>query len=177
MRNPLSTYTAIDFAFLGVVAIVFGAIYWAAWILYEFLRAFTGPVGIRIATYGIWFMAAPVAATLIRKPLAAFLGEVLAALVEAIILITEWGFYVIPYGILQGLLSETAYLLTGYRRWDLATAALAGALAAPGAVILDALLYGEIATAAVVTIWTIGAALSGAIYGSIGYGISIAVKR
>ncbi|MEB3859629.1 MAG: ABC transporter permease, partial [Desulfurococcales archaeon] len=73
--------------------------------------------------------------------------------------------------------SEAAYYATGYKRWDLATAALAGALAAPGAIALDALLFGEIATSTVVALWTIGATISGAIYGSVGYGLSVAVRR
>ena len=162
-KLTLATWTSMDFALLAVAAAVASIIFYSAWFVYEIGSA-AGPIFSRMISYGLWFIGAPLAATLIRKPLSAFLGETLGALVESL-LPTIGGITNLYYGIAQGALSELVYLARGYRRWDPLTAALAGAAAAPAAVALDALLFNEIATLPVMILWTIAAAISGAIYG------------
>lgn len=162
-RPTLAGWTSIDFALLGVTAAVSSIIFYSAWFVYE-LGKVAGPIFSRMISYGLWFIGAPLAATLIRKPLAAFLGETLGALVESL-LPTVGGITNLYYGVAQGALSELVYLARGYKKWDSATAALAGAAAAPAAVALDALLFSEIATIPVMVAWTVAAAVSGAIYG------------
>lgn len=153
----------MDFALLAVVAAIASIVFYSAWFVYEIGSA-AGPIFSRMISYGLWFIGAPLAATLIKKPLSAFLGETLGALVESL-LPTIGGITNLYYGIAQGALSELVYLARGYRKWDPLTAALAGAAAAPAAVALDALLFNEIATLPVMIAWTIAAAISGAIYG------------
>ena len=169
-------YTAVDFALLGVVAVIMGIIFTFAWSVYEAVKTIGGPIAARLFTYGLWFIGAPLAATLIRKPLAAFLGETLGALLEAL-LPTPGAFTNIIYGAVQGALSELAYLLTGYRRFDPLIGAVAGALAGPGAIVLDAILFESIATPEVMTLWFIAATLSGAIYGFLASSAASIFKR
>ena len=161
-------YTAVDLAVLGVVAAVAGAIFALAWNVYELGKALGGPIAARLVSYGLWFIAAPLAATLIRKPGSAFLGETLAALVETIVP-TLGGWTNLVYGVAQGLASEAAYALYRYQRWGALQAALAGAFAGPVAVALDAVLFAEIAPPPVLAALALAATTSGAVYGLVAY--------
>ncbi|MGC9148739.1 MAG: ECF transporter S component [Sulfolobales archaeon] len=166
-------YTAIDYAMLAVVAVVAGVVFYATWFVYEFGKVLGGPIVARLLSYGLWFIGAPLAATLIKKPGSAFLGETLGALVETVIP-TIGGVTNLIYGVAQGLASEIGYAVFRYRRFDVLTASLAGALAGIPAVSLDALLFAEIASPQVMLLWYIASIVSGGIYGAVA---SIAVSR
>jgi len=159
-------YTAVDFALLGVTAVVMGILFTLAWTVYEVADAFGGPIVARALSYGLWFIGAPLGATLVKKPLSGFLGETLGALLESL-LPTIGGTTNLIYGVVQGALSELAYLFTGYKRFDAFIGALAGALAGPGAVALDAILFDAIAEPPVMLLWLLAASFSGALYGGL----------
>lgn len=175
-REWFRRYTAIDYAMLAVVAVVAGIIFWATWFIYDFGVGLGGPIFARLVAYGLWFIGAPLAASLLRKPLSAFLGETLGALVETL-LPTVGGFTNLIYGAAQGAASELGYLLLRYRRWGVRSGALAGALAAFPCVALDSILFGEIATAGVMALWLLAAILSGAVYGALAAGGAAAIRR
>ncbi len=160
------SWTPIDFAYLAVVAVISAIIFYAAWYVYDAAKAIGGPIFARMISYGLWFIGAPFAATLIKKPFSGFLGETLGALIESFIP-TAGGFTNLVYGAVQGLMSEIIYAVTGWKRYDEKVAALAGAAAGPAAVALDAILFDAIATTGVVLAWIIAAVISGAIYGYI----------
>jgi energy-coupling factor transport system substrate-specific component len=166
MGKPSLRYTAVDYARLAVVAVVAGIIFWATCFIYDFAVGLGGPVVARVILYGLWFIGAPMAASLIRKPLSALLGEFLGTLVETLVP-TVGGFNNLIYGAAQGAASELGYALLRYRSWGIGSGALAGALAAFPCVVLDSILFGEIATAEVMTLWLAAAIISGAIYGAI----------
>jgi energy-coupling factor transport system substrate-specific component len=165
-------YTALDVTYLAVVAAIAGVIFTLTWNIYFIGSAVGGPIVARVISYGLWFIGAPLAATLIRKPGSAFLGEFLGALVETLIP-TYGAFTNLIYGFAQGLASELAYALFRYRKYGVLQASLSGALAGFPCVALDALLFGEVYTAEVMVFITIAAVVSGAIYGSIA---ALAVK-
>ncbi len=169
-------YTTVDYAILGVVAVVSGIVFYSAWYVYYFGKALGGPVLARAISYGLWYIGAPLAATLIRKPGSAFLGETLGALIETIIP-TAGGFTNLEYGIAQGLASELAYLLLGYKNWGVLAGALAGVFAAFPCVALDAILFGEIATPPVMLFWLVAAMFSGAVYGAVAAAVGKAIRR
>ena len=160
-------YTALDYAYLAVAAVVSGIIFYFAWFVYDFGKAIGGPIVARMLSYGLWFIGGPLGAALVRKPGSAFLGETLGALLESL-LPTVGGVTNLYYGLAQGALSEAVYAATRYRRMDdPVVAGLAGAAAAPAAVALDAVLFQEIAPPAVVLAWLFAAAISGFVYGYI----------
>ncbi|ASE11269.1 energy-coupling factor transport system permease protein [Kocuria rhizophila] len=76
---------------------------------------------------GGWLVAGTLGALIIRKPGAALFCELLAAVLEGF-LGTHFGWTVVVSGLVQGLGVELVFLLTGYRRFGLATATAAGAL-------------------------------------------------
>ncbi len=174
-RLGLSQWTLVDYAMLAVVAAVSSIIFTLTWQVYYAAEAL-GPIAQRAISYGLWFIGAPLGASLIRKPLSAFLGETLGALIETF-MPTVGGFTNLIYGIGQGALSELVYAAFRYRRWDPLVAGLAGAAAAPAAVALDAVLFEEIATPGVMLLWTIAAAVSGFIYGAAAGAAARLVRR
>jgi energy-coupling factor transport system substrate-specific component len=175
-RRSTYRYTVIDYTLLGVVAVIAGIVFYATWFIYYAAEAVGGPVIARLASYGLWFIGAPLAASLIRKPGSAFLGETLGALIETIIP-TAGGFTNLIYGLAQGAASELAYTMFKYRRFDELTGMLAGIFAAFPCVGLDAVLFSEIASPLVMTLWLIAAILSGAIYGFIAAIIGLRVRK
>lgn len=117
-----------------VVALVFGLIYK----LWGPLSTLIQPLGFQIdqLVYGMWFIAAPFAALLIRKPGVAFLAEVAAALAE-MLFAGQGGLIDLYYGILQGLFSELVFAAFRYRKFTLSVAVLSGIAASLASLILD----------------------------------------
>jgi energy-coupling factor transport system substrate-specific component len=85
-------------------------------------------------------MAGVVGGLVIRRPGAAFLCEVIAALVS-MLPGTQWGFTTLVSGVLQGLGAEAAFLVFGYAAFGLGVAVLAGALSAPLEVVYEWFVY------------------------------------
>ena len=78
---------------------------------------------------GMWLLGGVLGGLIIRKPGAALLVELVAALVPALIG-NKWGIAVLFSGLLQGLGAELVFLVFAYRVWKLPVAMLAGAVAA-----------------------------------------------
>lgn len=171
-----SAYNMVDILILGVIAAVFAVVFHAAWSVYYLAKAAWGPIIARVVSYGLWFMPAPLAASLIKKHMSAFLGEFLPALVEAI-LPTPGGLTNAIYGFFQGLASEAGYAFFRYRKFDLLVAIIAGALPGIAAVALDAVLFEEIYPWDYMVILLLSAMISGGLYGAIAYYIARAIRR
>src|SRR5205814_6844372 len=82
---------------------------------------------------GFYIVGGVLVAYVIRRPGAALLGEMLAAIIE--IPFTGFGAVVLVLGLVQGLGVELVFLGTRYRRFDLPIVLLAGAMGALVAVI------------------------------------------
>jgi len=175
-KKATRRYNGIDLAVLALVAVVTGIVFSSAWSLYYAVEAVGGPVGARLASYGLWFIAAPLAATMIRKPLSAFLGETLGAFVETLIA-PAGGITNVIYGVLQGAASELVYFAFRYKKWDLLTGSVSGLAAGPVAVALDALLFGTLGSTFEMTLWALAAMLSGAVYGFIAAYVAKSIRR
>jgi len=168
-------YTTVDLAILALVAALFGAIFAFAWTLYYAIKAIGGkPVAV-LLTYGIWYMAAPLAATLLKKPGSAILGETLAGLVESLIP-QIGGFSSLIYAFFQGLFSEIVYAIGKYKNFGGLQAALAGAVPALPSILLDIFLWGSVYPPEVFVILLVLAMISGAIYGFIAYSVAERVR-
>ena len=120
-----------DYVLLGILAVVFGALYW--WWLQPWLGAAAlvpgaAQVGQELA-FGVWFISGLLGGYIIRRPGAAFLGETLAAFAE-VLLGAPAGPILVVTGIMQALGPELVFASTGYRHWGWRTMLLAGAAAA-----------------------------------------------
>ncbi|MGR2751539.1 ECF transporter S component [Agromyces arachidis] len=85
---------------------------------------------------GIWLIGGVLGGLVIRKPGAALYVELLAAMVSALVG-NQWGIETLYSGIAQGLGAELVFLATGYRRFGVITAMLAGAAAGVAAWVLE----------------------------------------
>ena len=86
------------------------------------------PFGFEII-YGVWFMAATLAAYIIRKPGVALVTEVLASAIE-LLMGNSGGLTVVLTGAIQGLGAELVFAAFRYKKWDLGSMSLAGIVSA-----------------------------------------------
>ena len=131
---PRLGWRVIDFVTAAVLAVACGLIF-LVWNQvggagYELFGNLAPGLG-GLAT-GIWMLGGPLGGFIIRKPGAALFVELLAASVSAA-LGSQWGITTLYSGLVQGLGAELFFLLFAYRRYTIATAALAGAGAFCGA--------------------------------------------
>lgn len=117
-----------DLVLLAVIAVVFGAIYWAWLQPYLWIAPIAAQPGQEML-FGLWFVAGLLGGYIIRRPGAAFLAETLAAFAE-VLLGAPAGPILLVTGMMQALGAELVFAANGYRRWGWGTMALAGAVAA-----------------------------------------------
>ena len=80
-----------------------------------------------------WLFAGPLAAIIVRKPGAALFAETLAAALE-LTMGNQWGVGgSLIVGIVQGLGAEIGLAIFAYKKWDLLSTTISGALAASAA--------------------------------------------
>lgn len=143
-----------------VIAIVFGIIYKFWGPVYDFVK----PLGLHIdqLVYGMWFIAAPVAFLVLRKPGVALLAEVAAASGEFLVG-SEWGLQTLVAGVVQGLFAELIFMAFRYKRFNMGITILAAIASAIGSIIMD-FSYGYIDDLA---LWNLALYLIARIIGSI----------
>ncbi|MCA0322386.1 MAG: ECF transporter S component [Actinobacteria bacterium] len=129
---PLAAWRTVDILTIAFLGAAFGIAYWGWGLAYQapstaLTTIFPPLTGITAAP---WLVAGVVGGLVVRRPGAALLCEVVAALVS-MIPGTQWGFTTLISGILQGLGAEFAFLVLGYSVYGLGAAIFAGAMAAP----------------------------------------------
>ena len=106
---------------VAMICIVFGVVYLGGVYLASFLSTLLTPVGLaplaNEIVFGIWFMAAILAAYILQKPGVCIVAEVLAALIE-VLLGNMYGPMVIVAGIVQGVGGEIVFALGRYRKFN-----------------------------------------------------------
>lgn len=125
----MTRYRTVDL----LVTVLIGAAFGVAFLGYGQLYTLIGPLTAAFKPAegllaGIWFLPAVLAALLVRKPGAALLAEMVAA-VLSMLLGSQWGWGTAVSGLMQGGGVELAFLLTRYRRFTLPLAVLGGVLA------------------------------------------------
>lgn len=119
-------WRVVDIVVASVLGVAVGVVFWVwstAWstLSLPFL-AFPPAAGLLT---GVWVLAGPLGAMIIRRPGAALYCEILAAAVSAV-LGTQWGMQVLISGALQGLGAELVVLLLLYRRFGPVVTLLSG---------------------------------------------------
>jgi len=159
---------------LVVLSVALGVLWWG-WTFFTVLLTPLNAIGLNYLFVGVWFTGGTLVPFLIRKPGAALLGEVLAAIVEGFV--TQWGITAAIWGLAQGLGAELIFALYRYRRYDLTVLMLAGALSGVLSWILDffysnyAGLQAWVWIVQVVSVIVSGALLGGLLAWLIGRGI------
>jgi energy-coupling factor transport system substrate-specific component len=127
-RRPLMAYRTVDLVLTVAIGVVFAFVFLAwgqVYTLFEPLQLVLPPsVGLLA---GVWFLPALVAMLIVRRPGAALLAELIAAVLE-MVLGGQWGIGTVVSGLLQGGGVEIAFLLTAYRRFTLPVAMVGGVL-------------------------------------------------
>ncbi len=118
--------------------------------------------GLQALAGGGWLFAGVLTALVIRKPGAALYGELVAAVVSALVG-NQWGVLTIESGLVQGVAAELVFAILLYRRWNLGVAILAGAAAGLALAINDRFLWYPDATSAFFAVYTVSAIISGAV--------------
>ena len=128
-------WRTVDIVVVALLAVAIGVVFWA-WGTYVWAwGSFLGPQTESLLT-GVWLLPAVVCPLIVRKPGAALYGELVAAVVSAL-LGSYWGLDTLVSGLLQGAGAEIVFLLTMYRAWNPAVAILAAAGAGIGEAIHD----------------------------------------
>ncbi|MBV7504381.1 ECF transporter S component [Bacillus sp. sid0103] len=123
-----------------ILSVACGVIYLGWSTLWIPISALVGPVGAGFM-FGIWVIASPIVAYIIRKPGAAFIAEVAAAAVE-LLTGSHFGLSALLIGVFQGIGAEIAFALFGYKRYNLFTLMLSGAFAAIGSMLYNLIANG-----------------------------------
>ncbi|XVL95872.1 ECF transporter S component [Bacillus subtilis] len=120
----MKSWKVKEIVIMSVISIVFAVVY----LLFTHFGNMLAGMFRRIAyepIYGIWFIVSVIAAYMIRKPGAALVSEIIAALVECL-LGNPSGPMVIVIGIVQGLGAEAVFLATRWKAYSLPVLMLAG---------------------------------------------------
>lgn len=180
MTANRSSWRVVDIVTAAVLGTVFGLVFFlwnqVGYAAFSALDALTPGVGGVVS--GVWLMAGPVGALIIRKPGAAIFVETLAAVVS-MGLGSQWGPEALVAGLIQGAGAEIAFALFRYMKYTPGVAALAGGLAGVGAMLLEGVTSGNFAKSLLfnVTYWSATIA-SGIIIAGIGsYYLVVALAK
>ena len=124
VESPLAWKTR-DILVAAGIAVPLGLVYagWLAlWLAAQIIPEISHVVG------GLYVLAPVIVGYVLRRPGAALLAEMIAALVETPF--TPYGTIIIWLGFLQGIGVEAVFALTGYRRYSLPILMLAGVVGA-----------------------------------------------
>ncbi|UYO97417.1 ECF transporter S component [Microbacterium sp. M28] len=136
-------WRVVDIVVAAVLGVAVGLLFWGwniiggAW----FGAADALTPGLGGIAVGIWLIGGVIGGLVIRKPGAAFVVEVVAAIVSMLIG-NVWGVSTVLSGIVQGLGAELIFALFFYRRFGIVVAMLAGVGAAAAAWVFE-LFYGS----------------------------------
>lgn len=139
----LYRWRVVDIVVAAVLGVAIGLVFWGwntigyAW----FGAADALTPGLGGIAVGIWLLGGVVGGLVIRKPGAALVVELVAAIVSMLIG-NVWGISTVLSGLVQGLGAEIIFALFFYRRFGIAVAALAGVGAAVAAWVFE-LFYGS----------------------------------
>ena len=127
------TWELKDVIMMAILGVVFSAVYLAVFQGGLALSTALTPAGLANfgfeIIYGVWFMAATLAAYVIRKPGVALITEVLASAV-VLLMGNSGGMTVVLTGLIQGAGAELAFAVFRYKKWNLGVMCLSGVLAA-----------------------------------------------
>ncbi|MDQ0728102.1 ECF transporter S component [Microbacterium sp. W4I20] len=136
-------WRVVDIVVAAVLGVAIGLVFWGwniiggAW----FGAADALTPGLGGVAVGIWLIGGVIGGLVIRKPGAALVVEIVAAVISMLIG-NVWGVSTVLSGIVQGFGAELIFALFFYRRFGIVVAALSGVGAAAAAWVFE-LFYGS----------------------------------
>ncbi|GAP00260.1 ECF transporter S component [Fructobacillus ficulneus] len=113
-------WTLQDVILLALIGIIFSVVYWVMDPVYQIAYSALAVIGWQNftteITLGVWMMAGPLAAYILKRPGAGFLGEMLGAAGE-MFLGGSYGVGTLLSGLIQGIASELGFTLVLYKNW------------------------------------------------------------
>jgi energy-coupling factor transport system permease protein len=141
---PFEQWTTREIVVGAVLAVVVGVIFWAWDSLYtSFFGAIPFPAV--YAINGMWMLGGLLVPYVIRRPGAAFFGELVAAFVSMAIG-NQWGVLVLASGVVQGAGAELGFACFRWKKFTWLPLYLAAALAQIFGIVLDTFVYSYYAT-------------------------------
>jgi energy-coupling factor transport system permease protein len=136
-------FTTMEIVLMAIVGVVFGIGGTPMVFVGRFFMTAMGELGWMgfAAILGWFYLAGVIGGYVVRKPGAATLSEVISGVAQ-ILSGNPNGVIVLLTTFLQGLGSDVAYGIFGYKKWNAGVVALSGALAAPLGVWVDAYFFG-----------------------------------
>jgi energy-coupling factor transport system substrate-specific component len=175
--NTQNSWTLREILIVAAIGATFGFLY-LGWVQVWLIgQALFGPVTMDVVM-GFWFIASIIAAAIIRKPGAALLAEVLAALVE-VMLGSPAGLLLILSGFIQGAGAEAVFAVTRWRDYRLPVLMAAGVGSAVFSFVYTWIRfdYGALAPGLVLAMFVLRC-LSGALLGGLaGHWVTVALYR
>ncbi|SFF36662.1 ECF transporter S component [Curtobacterium sp. YR515] len=162
-------WRVVDIVVASVLAVAIGVVFKLWEFGYEPISAVAALVlpGTQALFGGVWLLAGPVVAIIVRKPGAALYAEMVAASVEAL-LGTQWGWLTLEAGLVQGLGAELVLALFLYRVYRLPVVVLASAAAGLALGLNDTVLWYPGLDLAFKVIYVVSAIVSGALIAGVG---------
>ncbi|MDR6170870.1 ECF transporter S component [Curtobacterium sp. SORGH_AS_0776] len=162
-------WRVVDIVVASVLAVAIGVVFKLWEFGYEPISAVAALVlpGTQALFGGVWLLAGPVVAIIVRKPGAALYAEMVAASVEAL-LGTQWGWLTLEAGLVQGLGAELVLALFLYRVYRLPVVVLAGAAAGLALGLNDTVLWYPGLDLAFKVVYVVSAIVSGALIAGVG---------
>lgn len=134
VRKHSNTWRVVDIVVAAIIAVASGVIFWGWDIVCAAPLAIFGAVtpGFEGLLNAFWLFAGPLAAIIVRKPGVALFAETLAAALE-LTMGNQWGVGgSLIVGIMQGIGAEIGFAIFAYKKWNMLTTAVSGALAGVG---------------------------------------------
>jgi energy-coupling factor transport system substrate-specific component len=128
LASPRAPWRVVDIVVACVLGVAGGFFFWAWNSAYGAISAPFGATPAIALLGGAWLLPGVLGALVIRRPGAAVLVELVAAVTEGLVG-SQWGFTVVWYGLLEGLGVEIVFAVLLYRRFGLPTAMVSGAVA------------------------------------------------
>ncbi|WP_153505434.1 ECF transporter S component [Cumulibacter manganitolerans] len=133
-----------DLVLIAVLGAVFGFLYYAlvqAWLALSIAMGPSGDLAQNIL-WGGWMVVAPLALYITRKPGAGIVAEVIASVIEVVVLGSPVGPKLFLTALVQGVGVELVFAATRYRRWTWGTFALSGLVGGAAIFVYEASVLG-----------------------------------